>query len=287
MGLVAALAALVVLAMTALAVFRQSSFAPAFFLLSTRRRKALAAVYAFARAVDDAVDEPGGEDPKAVLDRWRRLLSAPYVDGRDSLAAPPAWKPLEESLAVFPIDRRHLLGLIDGVARDLGGYRAETAEDFKTYCFGVASTVGLACMAIFGLDESSHRDFAVNMGLAVQTVNILRDVKTDAEENRVYLPQEDLRRFGVQEEDLRSTPLKSSVLRLLRFEAARARAFFIAARKALPPLSRRAARPALLMGTLYEKILDKLEREDYFWGRPQPRLSWREKAGAFLACLIG
>ncbi len=273
--------------MTPPAVFRQSSFAPAFFLLSARRRKALAAVYSFARAVDDAVDEPGGKDPKAALDHWRWLLSAPYVDAQDALTAPLCWKPLEEALAAFPIDRRHLLGLIDGVSRDLAGFRAETFEDFQAYCFGVASTVGLACLAIFGLDEPSHRDFAVSLGMAVQTVNILRDVKPDAEEGRMYLPREDLRRFGVQEEDLRSPILKPPVLRLLRFEAARARVFFVDARKTLPPLSRRAARPALLMGALYEKILNKLERGDFLWGRPRPRLTWREKAGALLACLLG
>ena len=266
-------------------VFLKSSFAPAFFLLSAKRRKALAAIYAFARAADDAVDEPSGKDPGKVLDVWRRLLTEPYVSGTLAAEAPPEWPALEAALESFPIDRRHLLDLLDGVARDLGGFRAQTVEDFKTYCRGVASTVGLACLPVFGLDEPSHRDFAVSMGVAVQTVNILRDVKPDAEAGRVYLPAEDLRRFGVSEGDLKSPSLDDRVCRLLRFEASRARGFFGEARNSLPPLSRRAARPALLMGALYERLLGKLEKGDFFWGLPRPRLGWAEMAHMYLTCL--
>ncbi len=229
------------------------------------------------------MDEGPAADVDAVLGRWRELLSAPYV--ADGEPVPPAWPALEEALAAFPIDRKHLLDLIDGVSRDIGNFRAETFEDFKTYCYGVASTVGLACLAVFGLDEAGHRDFAVNLGMAVQTVNILRDVRTDAAQGRVYFPREDLRRFNVPEEDLGAPYMEPAVTRLLRFEAVRARAFFAEARKALPPLSRRAARPAVAMGALYERLLDKLEGGDFLWGRPRPSLSLWEKGRVLLACL--
>lgn len=265
--------------------FKGSSFAPAFLFLSAPRRRALGALYAFARAVDDAVDRPSA-DPAGDLARWRSLLLAPYVPEQESAQTPPEWRALDEALGAFPVDRRHLLGLVDGVSRDLGPFRAETFEDFKTYCYGVASTVGLACLPIFGLDEEGHRDFAVNLGWAVQTVNILRDVRGDAEGGRIYLPLEDLRRFGVSEADLRSPFLQASVLRLLRFEAGRARDFFRAAREALPSLSRRSARPALAMGALYEALLRKLEQKDFYWGQPRPRLGWGEKARVLLTCLI-
>lgn len=266
--------------------FKKSSFAPAFLFLSAPRRRALAALYAFARAVDDAVDGPSA-DPRGDLARWKALLSAPYVSEAEAAVAPPEWAPLEEALQAFPINRRHLLDLVDGMARDLDAWRAVTPEDFKTYCYGAASTVGLACLPIFGLDEEGHRTFAVQLGYAVQTVNILRDVKADAGEGRVYLPSEDLRRFGVSEKDLASDALQASVLRLLRHEAGVARGFFAEARRALPPLSRAAARPALVMGALYEKLLEKLERGDFHWGKPRPRLGWREKASAVLTHLAG
>jgi phytoene synthase len=274
--------------MKVLSLFRASSFAPAFWVVSGPRRKALAALYAFARAADDAVDDPpAGTDPRAVLDQWRALINAPYVTDAEAAAAPAAWKPLEAALAAFPMDRRHLLGLLDGVARDLVPFRNQTAADMDAYCYGVASTVGLACLGIFGLDEEGHRDFAVSLGLAVQTVNVLRDVRPDALAGRVYLPLEDLRRFGVTEDDLKAPDLKAGVLRMLRFEAARARDRFAEARKALPPTSRRAARPAVLMGELYRRLLDKLERGDFLWGKPRPRLGWRDKTQALLTCLMG
>ena len=266
--------------MSVLSLFKTSSFAPAFLFLSPKKRKALAALYAFARAVDDAADEtPDPAAARALLDRWRRLLKAPFVPAGEP-ELPPAWRPLEEAVAAFSVDRRHLLDLIDGVARDLDGFRAETAGDFETYCYGVASTVGLAALAVFGLDEPSHRDFAVPLGYAVQTVNVIRDVRPDALAGRVYLPREDLRRFGVTEEDLRSADLRPPVSRLLRFEASRAREFFSVAHRALPRLSRRAARPALIMGALYERLLARLEGENFFWGGPKPRLGFADKIAA-------
>jgi 15-cis-phytoene synthase len=264
-----------------LSLFKASSFAPAFLLLPADRRRALAAVYAFARAVDDAVDDPGGVRPQEELDRWRRLLTG----AGEPAGAPPAWPALEAALEQFPINRRHLLDLIDGVARDISPRTPETFEDFKTYCYGVASTVGLACLPLFGLDEFKHRDFAVSLGWAVQTVNILRDVRKDALDGRIYLPAEDLRRFGVAMEDLRTDRLSPAMERLLRFEASRAHDFFGQARRALPEASRRSARPALLMGLLYERLLKKLERGGFYWARPRPRLTWGEKIASLAASL--
>lgn len=264
--------------------FRASNFAPAFFLMPSARRKALAAVYAFCRAADDAVDVPGRppEESRGLLDAWRRLLKAPYVTEADPRPDAGVWSALEDALARYPIDRRHLLDLLDGVERDMVAARYRTFEDLKVYCHGVASTVGLACLPLFGLDETSHRDFAVHMGLAVQLINILRDVKADAARDRVYLPREDLDRFGCSEETLKASSPDAGFLRLMRFEAARARELHAAALRVLPPLSRRAARPALAMGALYLALLDKMERSGFPVLAGRVSLTAWEKGRVFL-----
>lgn len=288
---------------TALDVFRSSNFAPAFFLLPPKRRRALQAVYAFCRAVDDAVDQPGPQVPegrqagsggavdqpgpqvlegrqagsggavssadrRAALNVWRERLRNPALPA-DGMPDAAVWSALRETIAAFQIDPRHLLDLTDGVERDLSAPRYRTFEELKTYCYGVASTVGLACLPIFGLDEPRHRDFAVNLGLAVQLTNILRDVAADAREDRIYLPREDMERFGVAEADLRMGVLTPALAALLDFEAGRARGLYAAARAALPEESLGAARPALVMGGVYRELLAELERRDFdvFAGR--------------------
>lgn len=259
--------------------FRSSSFAPAFWFLGHRRGSALAAVYAFARQVDDAVDEVGldggnPEEARRRLNSWRQALS-----GGD---APPekaerVWKALTRALSWFPLDRGPLLELIDGVERDLVQTRYETAADTQAYCYGVAGTVGLACLPIFGLDPVRHRDFAINLGQAVQWVNILRDVKEDALRGRIYLPQADLRRFHLSDSEILGLIYNDNFQRLMKFEADRARALFAAAWAALPPESRRAARPALVMGRLYRRLLDKMERRRFQVFTSRPRLTFVEK----------
>lgn len=267
---------------SALGTFRSSSFAPAFWVLPPRRRRALAAVYGFARAVDDAVDEVGldGQDParaRSLLDNWRKALNGKCPGGE-----PEGWPLLEKAIADFSIDRRYLLELVDGVERDLTQTRYARWDDLKQYCYGVAGTVGLACLPIFGLDPVQHRTFGETLGQAVQLVNIIRDVKDDALRNRIYLPKEDLARFGLDESDILALVHSPLFQKLMKFEADRARALFDTALAALPAKDRRAARPALAMGRLYRKLLEKIETRRFDVYSARPRLNFFEK----IACLF-
>lgn len=260
-----------------------SNFAPAFILLPARRRRALAAVYAFARAVDDAVDEIGidGNEPdraRAVLARWRAVLNGEPSNFEGHEAA--VWRSLQNALVEFPIAKNDLLDLVDGVERDLTQTRYATFDALRVYCHGVAGTVGLACLPLFGLGPDLHRTFAEKLGLAMQLVNIIRDVKTDALRGRIYLPQEDLARFGFGEAEVLAQVYNDNYRRMMVFQAERARAVFAEARAALPAESRRRARPALAMGRIYEMLLDKLESQGFaVFGQP-PRLSFFERLRA-------
>lgn len=265
--------------------FKSSSFAPAFWFLSRRQRDALAAVYAFAREVDDVVDEigvDGGDPPRArrILSAWRAVLAGGPASEDVSLSL---WRPLQRAMTQFPIDRKNLVELIDGVERDLTQTRYETWEDVQSCCYGVAGTVGLACLPIFGLDPIRHRAFAVTLGQAVQMVNILRDVKVDALRNRIYLPQEDLRRFNFGDQEILGLIYNEDFRRLMKFETDRAHALFEAAFQSLPQDKRRAARPAFIMGRLYRRLLNKLEQRQFEIFTSRPRLTLLEK----IASLVG
>jgi phytoene synthase len=266
-----------------LAAFKVSSFAPAFLLLPPARRRALAAVYAFARAVDDAVDEIGieGRDPsraRAALARWRAAFEGEPVSFEEGEAR--AWHGLRRAMERFQVPAAPLIELVAGVERDLDQTRYATFDDLKTYCHGVAGTVGLACLPIFGLAEETHRVFAEKLGLAVQLVNILRDVKADSLRDHIYLPAEDLARFGHGEEEIMALVFNDNFRRLMAFEGERARAIFAEARAALPPESRRAARPALAMGRIYEALLQKMAANNFNVFGDRPRLGFLEKLRA-------
>ncbi len=264
--------------------FKSSSFAPAFWLMGRRRRSALAAVYAFAREVDDAVDEIGldGKDPvraRRILAAWRAVLTG----GPETEAvALPIWRPLQRALTQFPIDRKNLVELIDGVERDLTQTRYETWDEVKSYCYGVAGTVGLVCLPIFGLDPVRHREFAVTLGQAVQMVNILRDVKVDALRDRIYLPQEDLRRFNLGDQEILGLIYNENFRQLMKFEADRTQALFKTAFAAVPVDKRSSARPALIMGRLYSRLLNKIEQRQFQIFTQRPRLTLLEKIASVL-----
>ena len=209
----------------------RSNFFYAFLCLPKPKREALYAVYAFCRIVDDAVDV--GQDRAAQrkeLERWRAEIAQVFEGSPEH----PAAQRLQEAVKIFPIPRAALEEIIAGVEMDLERSAYATFEDLYPYCYRVASAVGLCCIEIFGYTDVRAREYAVNLGVALQLTNIVRDVQPDALAGRVYLPQEDLERFAVTADDLAAGRYTPAFVRLMEYQAARARAYYERAWAALP-----------------------------------------------------
>ncbi len=177
---------------------RVTNFYYAFVFLPPEKRLAIEAVYAFARRGDDVVDS--GLDPVeagASLARYRQALNACFAEDSSHLNEPEL-RALAEAIKQFKIPRQPFEDLILGLEMDLNRSRYQTFEELSLYCYRVASTIGLVCVEIFGYQNPRTRDYAVNLGMALQLVNILRDIQRDAQRGRIYLPQEDLDRFGIR-----------------------------------------------------------------------------------------
>ena len=252
-----------------------SSFYYAFLILPEAKRRAIYALYAFCRVVDDCVDEPGGERA-AGLARWSAELERAYAGAPETELG----RELAETVARFPIPRGAFEDIVAGCRMDLTTRRYATFADLRVYCERVASAVGLASIEIFGYDDPRTRDYAVELGLALQLTNILRDIAPDARRDRIYLPLEDLQRFGVSEAELlaavvedpgasRSPGLRS----LLAFEAERARSHYAAAARALPQRDRHAMRAAQIMGAVYRALLEEWARRGHPVAGPRVQLS--------------
>jgi phytoene synthase len=244
----------------------RSNFYYAFLTLPRRRRDALYAVYAFCRTVDDIADlgDERGVDRAAQrteLERWRRDVARCYEPG--GRPEHPIAAGLARAVSEFAIPREALLAIIDGVEMDLDQVRYETAEDLYPYCYRVASAVGLCCIEIFGYTDPRAREYAVNLGTALQLTNIMRDVGADARAGRVYVPQEDLRKFGVTTDDLRAGRYSDEFVSLMRHQAARARQFYRAARDAFPTADARSLVAAEIMGRIYRALLDEIEARGF------------------------
>jgi squalene synthase HpnC len=197
----------------------KSSFYLAFFGLPKPKRNALCALYAFMRLVDNVSDEPGELDSKRQgLARWRRMLDEAIAGRTEGHPILPA---LADTISRFEIPTRYFHDLILGAEMDLMIPSYATFDRLSEYCYRVAGTVGLTCLHVFGFDDPHAPDLAEKLGLAFQLTNILRDVRADHEMGRVYLPQEDLERFGAREEELRG-PITPRLRELLAFEAGRA-----------------------------------------------------------------
>jgi 15-cis-phytoene synthase len=247
-------------------------------MLPAPKRRAIYAVYSFCRVLDDCVDEPTGEG-EAGLRRWLDEVSRCYA-GRPTT---DLGRDLAEALFQFPIPRACFEQIVSGCRMDLTKSRYATFYELRVYGERVASAVGLAVIEIFGYDEPGTREYAVELGLALQLTNILRDVAEDAAHGRIYLPQDELVRFGVSEEQVLAAASQGfrrppAMGPLLAFQADRARAHFDRARALLPERDRRAMLPAEIMGAVYRALLDELERRGYPVGRPVMRLSKARKA---------
>jgi 15-cis-phytoene synthase len=217
--------------------------------------------------VDDAVDEAGAENVESQVAAWRREV-ADCFDG--ATPATPQGRALQPVIANFPLPRHAFDALVDGVAMDVGSRRYATFADLYEYCIRVASAVGLMCVEIFGYEDPRARQYANDLGVALQLTNILRDVPEDHRRGRVYIPQEDLHRFGCTEADLAREAADAgrgvqspAVRELLRHQAARARAYYARAAAALPSIDARRLVAAEIMSAIYFAILTKIERRGY------------------------
>ncbi len=238
----------------------RSNFYYAFLFLPRAQREAIYAVYAFCRIVDDVVDL--GKIPEVQrreLERWRRELARCFEGAPED----PVAQRLAEVVRRFPIPRSALGAILDGVEMDLERSRYETFEDLYPYCYRVAGAVGLCCIEIFGYSDPRCREYAVNLGIALQLTNILRDVQADAERGRIYLPQEDLRRFGVSAGDLKGGRYTPAFVELMGFEARRTHQFYERAWATLPARDARRLVAAEIMGRIYFALLRAIEARQF------------------------
>ena len=261
-----------------------SNFYWGFRLLPHDRRRALCAVYAFCRSADDIADEPGAtKDPRRVLERWREELDAVY-GGRPRH---PIALALADTIERFAIPREHFDAVVSGVEMDLERDRYETWEgDLEQYCYRVAGAVGLVCIEIFGYRNPSARQYAIELGLAFQLTNILRDVAEDALRGRIYLPRADLRRFGCREEDVLVGHCTEAFRQVIAFECARAGEHYGRARFLLAEEDRQSLAPAEAMRLIYEQLLRRILFRHYDVFGPKVRLTRPEKAGLAVAAWV-
>jgi len=252
---------------------RAKNFYYSFLLLAEHQRKAMCAIYAFMRHADDLSDEPGAT--RAALEEWRGELEA-ALDGRFS--GHPLWPAFHHTVRRFGIPHQYLREMIDGVVSDLEPRRFPTFAELYRYCYQVAAVVGLTTIYIFGFDTPSALPLAEKCGVAFQLTNILRDLREDAERGRLYLPIEDLERFGVAEEDLRAGNRTKQYYELMRFESRRARAFYEDSAPLLDLIHPR-SRPSLAaLVTIYSRLLERIEQTNYDVFSRRVRLSALEKS---------
>ncbi|MGB6431018.1 MAG: presqualene diphosphate synthase HpnD, partial [Candidatus Acidiferrales bacterium] len=262
-----------------------SNFYYAFYLLPRHKRDALCALYAFMRLVDDVSDTPGDLAAKrAGLARWRAALDA-AVAGDPS--AHPVLPALADTLERFQIPPRYFHDLISGAEMDLTVGAYATFDRLREYCYRVAGTVGLTCLHVFGFTDPRAPDRAESLGIAFQLTNILRDVRSDLESGRVYLPQEDLDRFGVSTGELIGETITPGLRALMEFEVARAWSFYREG-EPLVRLVDRDSRAALwALVRTYSSLLARIEARGFDVFSTRTRLTTAEKAGILVRARFG
>ncbi|HKJ38051.1 MAG TPA: phytoene/squalene synthase family protein [Anaerolineales bacterium] len=227
-------------------------------LLPEEKRSAVRALYAFCRTVDDIVDESTDDERESQLDYWRRMVeNASFLDG-DLVAA--AWA---DTLTRYHIPRHYALQLIDGVNRDLTQSRYQTFEELATYCYGVASTVGLMSMYIVGFSSNDAVPYAIKLGVALQMTNILRDVGEDFQNGRLYLPREELAFYGIREQDIAEGRVTENWRQFMKFQIERTRQLYEESWQGVKMLEREGQFAIGAASVFYQGILDEIEKNDY------------------------
>ncbi len=262
---------------------RARNFYYSFIVLPPEKRRAICAVYSFMRYSDDVSDGSASVyDKRQLLQRWRAHLNAGLAGDFGQNPILPAF---HDSVRRFSIPDQYFHWIIDGAEMDLTQTRYQTFEDLYRYCFHVASAVGLVCLQIFGYRDERARKYAEYCGIAFQLTNILRDIKEDAQMDRVYIPRDDLDRFHYDISALKNGTADRRFLGLMAFETERAREYYEKGRKLLPLIDR-SSRPALwAMVEIYSRILNKIVHHGFDVFRHRARLSIPEKTGIALRAL--
>lgn len=260
----------------------KSNLALAFVALNRERRQDITIFYAFCRMIDDIADSTELTRPEKArgLAAWRQWLRESSPDES------PIAADVRALMAKYSLTPAMLEEIIDGVEMDLDSVRYDTFEALRVYCYRVASAVGLVSIEIFGYRNPACREYAIQLGLALQVTNIIRDVGKDLSSGRIYLPQQDLARFDYPEEDLRLRKYNEPFRRLMEFEAARAEEFFARAAELLPREDRRSMVAAEIMRSVYQALLRRMKEDGFRVFEKEYRLSRLEKCGRVAAQLF-
>ena len=237
-----------------------SSFYYSFLFLPPERRRAITALYAFCREVDDVVDESSDAQLAATKLAWWRQEVANLFAGKPHH---PVTQALQRHLQPFSLSQQNFNEIISGMEMDLTQTRYLDWKGLERYCYHVAGVVGLLAARIFGYTEPRTLEYARSLGIAFQLTNIIRDVGEDARKNRIYLPVEDLQKFNVPASEILGLRQSEAFTKLMQFEAGRARSHYEEAFRALPAADRRAQRPGLIMAAIYRTLLDEIERDGF------------------------
>jgi len=260
----------------------KSNLALAFVSLGRERRQDITLFYAFCRVIDDIADDVdlSAEEKRRGLAEWREWLWA-ATSGEPLLACD-----LRGLIAKYSLSPGMLEEIIAGVEMDLSISRYATFEELRVYCYRVASAVGLVSIEIFGYRNPTCKEYAIQLGLALQVTNIIRDVGKDLRDGRIYLPREDLARFDYSETELQDRKYNERFVRLMEFEAGRARQFFTRAAALLPREDRKSMVAAEIMGSVYRGLLRRMELDKFRVFEKEYRLNKLEKAGRIAAQLL-
>ena len=260
------------------------NFYYAFILLPPQRRRSIYVAYAFCRHCDDAVDSETSTDEKLRrLAELRRLLDRCY----DGQADEPVFMGLAQVARDYAIPQEYFNDVLAGMEADLVKTRYRDFAELRQYCYQVASAVGLICIHIFGFKDSRAVTHAIDLGLAMQLTNISRDVKEDLDYGRIYLPQDEMARFGYSEDDLNCGLVNDAFQELMRFQTGRARAYFQSGFQLLPYLRPRSRACVGVLGGIYSKLLDRIESADYDVFNHRVSLTTAEKLGVMAQSWVG
>lgn len=239
-----------------------SSFYYSFLYLPSEKRRAITALYAFCREVDDIVDECTEVSvARMKLAWWRQEIASIFNTGGENKPSHPVTKALVEVVKTINLSASQLIEIIDGMEMDLDYNRYADFSTLKLYCHHVAGVVGQLSAEIFGYQDRKTLEYAHSLGLAFQLTNIIRDVGEDARRDRIYLPQDELDSFGVSKEDILYSRESENFRRLMEFQIDRAETYYIQAFAALPPEDRKNQRPGFIMAEIYRTLLEEIKED--------------------------